>query len=322
MMKNCVFIGATMIAVLAASYAGASGCGLINGGFEDDGPISEANFGAQEPNGWTVSIDRNKFRGYVRNDWPTEGVLNLSMYSQWFIPFEAGDMTTVSQQIELENVEKFMFDLKLETMGFGAWDPNVCRAVVLIDADVVWESSGASADVRGEYFDQVYEVESQYRTPGLHELSLGLRINVAESLWERYRVHWDFVDCIAFCGGGGILAGDINRDCYVDMNDLVLLAGAWVEEVDPQAETNVFKGDDAPGYGTIDFFDFAVLADGWVGGFSQVVSMAEKWLQLVDPEDPQNLFHDDDVAPAGIVNFFDYSVLADTWLQSSFIPGQ
>jgi hypothetical protein len=319
MMKSVMVIGVTMIALLANAYAGDGVCEIVNPSFEDDGSISETQIETTEPNGWQVNLPAGKFRAYVYTDWPTEGRFNLTLYSQWFVAFSAGDAATISQQVDLTKVEQIIFDLKLDTFGFTAWDPNICNAVLMIDSDVVWESNSEGSDVRGEYRDQVYKVEEKYRTEGLHELSLGLRVNVEETLWERYVTHWDFVDCNLFCGGGGILAGDINRDCYVDMNDLQLLAEAWVAEVDPSAGTNLFRDDDLAGLGTINFFDFAVLADGWVGGLADVLSLAQSWLLDVDVDDPSNVFHEDDVEAGGVINFFDFAVLADAWLDSSYV---
>jgi len=193
---------------------------------------------------------------------------------------------------------------------------------VLIDGDVVWESKSAGTDVRGEYRNQAVTIGEKYKTQGLHKLSLGVRVNVAEQLWDRYITHWDSIRCTLYCGGGGLLAGDLNHDCYVDVNDLKLLADAWLREVDAYDRLNPFRGDDVEGYGTINFLDFAAYASIWKGNISDLSTFSNKWLEQVDFDDEYNLFRSDDVGPYSIVNFRDFGVLADNWLGSSYTEGQ
>jgi len=319
-MEKVAVIGVTMVVVLAGNWAQAGVCGIVNESFEDDGSISDIT--AKEPNGWHGSVPANKFRGYVYTDWPTDGTYNLTLYSQWFETFAAGDIATVSQQVNLADVNQIVFDLKLGTYGDNDWDPNKCTAVLLIDDDLVWESSSIGSDVRGEYFEQTYTVEDKYRDEGLHKLALGIRVNVAEMLWERYITQWDFIHCTLYCGGGGFLAGDVNRDCYVDIGDLKLVADVWLDTVDTYDKYNLFRGDDLAGYGIINFRDFAIYADGWDGNMFDLGMFVEKWLDRVETDDKYNLFKDDDVGSKGIVNFFDFAALADTWMSSSYNQDQ
>ena len=190
--------------------------------------------------------------------------------------------------------------------------------VLLIDDEVVWESNSVGSDVRGEYFNQIYTVEDKYRDEVLHKLSLGIRVDVDQMIFRRYFTHWDSIECTLFCDGGGFLAGDFNRDCYVDVNDLKLAADVWLDEVDQFDRRNLSKGDDLPGYGTMDFFDFAVYAQSWQGDAADLKMFADKWLDEVDLDDSYNLFKNNDVEPAGIVNFFDFSMFADDWLSTSY----
>jgi len=60
------------------------------------------------------------------------------------------------------------------------------------------------------------------------------------------------------------LAGDFNRDCFVDANDLKQVTDVWLLEVESDDKHNLFRDDDLAGYGTINFFDLAILADNWL----------------------------------------------------------
>jgi hypothetical protein len=136
---------------------------------------------------------------------------------------------------------------------------------MLIDGNAVWESNSIGSDVRDEYFDQTYTVESKYKDGQMHLLSFGMRVNAAGSLSPSYKTHWDSIGCIIYCEGGGLLAGDFNRDCFVDANDLELLTDVWLDEVEPNDKYNLFHDDDSGGHGTINFLDFAIFADTWLG---------------------------------------------------------
>ena len=318
-MKRTIVFGVTMVVLLALNSAQASVCQIVNGSFEDDAWISD--IAIKDPNGWTANVPADNFRGYVGSDWRTDGSYNLTLYSQFYQTFTPGDMATVSQQLYLADVNEIRFDLKLDTY-FSPWDPNKCTAVVLIDGDVVWESKNTGTDVRGEYRNQATTVGEKYKTPGLHKLSLGIRVNMAELLSDGYITDWDSIRCTLYCGGGGLLAGDLNHDCYVDVNDLKLVADAWLGKVDPYDRRNPFRGDDVEGYGTINFLDFAAYADIWKGSISDLSAFASKWLAEVDLNDEHNLFRGDDVEPHAIVNFRDFGVFADNWLGSSYTEGQ
>jgi len=319
MMKNVTVIGVIMIALLVGNPARADDCEIVNRSFEADGWISDLQ--SKDPNGWEVEIPAGKFGGYVYRDWATDGIYSLTVYSDW-AAFSAGDMATVSQDVNLVDVARIAFDIELDTGStYAEWDPNICTAVLLIDGDVVWDSNSAGLVAKGEYPGEVY-IEKKYRTEGLHRVSLGVRINVDKSLWETYYTSWDAVDCNN-CPGLGFVKGDINGDCYVDANDLKLLAGLWLsDEVDPDDNANLFHGDDdlTSSGGIISFLDFAIYAGGWDGDMVGLRELAAIWLQQVGRDNPYNLFDGDDVLPSGFINFFDFAVIADNWLGCSYVP--
>jgi hypothetical protein len=263
-MMRDIAIGAMMTVLFAAGWANAGVCEIINGSFEDDGRIDDITI--QEPNGWDVNMPSGKFTGKTEATWSTEGRFSLAIYSQWFTAFDANDSAMVSQDISLDDVNEITFDLKLDTYTGLGWDPNVATAVVMIDGEVVWEPNSSSPDIRGEYLGQSYAVEDKYRDGNPHKLSLGLRINIdaATGFFEFYRVWWDSIDCVLFCNGGGLLAGDFNRDCYVDASDLQQAADLWLFDVDSEDGHNLFRDDDFDGFGTINFFDLAIFADNWL----------------------------------------------------------
>jgi len=259
---NKLTVVAVVIAVLlTGKCAMADLCPVVNGDFEDDGWIEDIVF--EEPNGWDVNLPADKFGGKVYQEWIV-GDFSLMLYSLRYADFDANDIALVSQQdVNLWGIGGIIFDLKLETYpSIRKWDPNECTAVMMIDEDVVWESSNASSDVRGEYIDQVCVVEDKYRDEGLHRLALGLRVNVAERLSTAYITQWDNIGCGVICGGGDYLAADFDRNCYVDANDLSLLADVWLGEVEPDDIRNLFI-EDGPG-GMIDFFDFVIFAEQWL----------------------------------------------------------
>jgi hypothetical protein len=263
-MRDLIAIGAMTTVLFVAGWAQAEVCEIINGSFEDDGPINDITM--REPNGWDVNVPAGKFTGQTDASWSTDGSFSLFLSSQWFTAFTAGQTAMVSQEVFLKDVNEITFDLKLDTYTGLGWDPNYATAVVMIDGQTVWEPNRASSDIRGIYTGQSYAVPDKYRDENPHKLSLGLKINVdtAGGFFEFYRVWWDSIECVVFCDGGGLLAGDFNRDCYVDARDLQQAADVWLFEVDSADEHNLFRADDLEGFGTINFFDFAVLAENWL----------------------------------------------------------
>ena len=264
MMKHIIMASLIASVIDCCVIAQEKVCEIINGSFEEDGSIVDITM--REPNGWDVNVPSGKFTGKTEALWSTDGSFSLFLSSQWFKAFAAGDIAMVSQDVFLDDVNEITFDLKLDTYtGFG-WDPNNATAVVMIDGQIVWEPNSASSDIRGVYTGQRYIIEEKYRDGNPHKLSFGLRINIdtTAGFFEFYRVWWDSIECVVYCDGGGLLAGDFNRDCFVDMNDLEQAADLWLHEVDSDDKHNLFRDDDLAGYGTINFFDLAILADNWL----------------------------------------------------------
>ena len=261
-MKSVMVVVVIIMAFLTYNSVRAETCGIENPSFEDDSSIDDIS--VQEPNGWSVDIAEGKFSGFTYTIWPTDGFFNLSLYTN-NVQFYADDKAMVFQQVDLTDVNQITFDVKLETKT-GTWDPNICTAVLMIDEDVVWEPNSLEADVRGEYRDQVYVVEDKYRDNQPHTLALGLRMNTDIRLWIKsvYQSEWDIVDCDVYCNGGGLLAGDFDRDCLVDANDLQQAADVWLLKVESADKYNLYRDDDLEGFGTINFYDLAILADNWL----------------------------------------------------------
>jgi len=261
MMRSVVQLVLAVLLLVAAGPVAVAVCEVVNGSFEENGYI--ANVGQAEPNDWTAAVSPDRFAGYVDTDWPTDGVYNLTLHSL-YAKFDTGDMATVSQAVDLSIADEIVFDVKLRAER-SAWDPNICSAVVLIDGEVVWTSDEQVPNDEGELIDQRYQVESQYRTAGPHEVSLGLRVNKAGWLWERYYTDWDFVALTLLCGGGGFLPGDFNGDCFVDVDDLTTMAVMWLADVPADSPYNLSAIDEDGTDGTVNNFDFAVFGANWLG---------------------------------------------------------
>lgn len=315
MMKKAAVIAATIFVLLLAGMAQAGVSIVLNGSFEDDGGID--NITEQEPNNWDVNVPPNQFGGWVYDDWVTEGSYNLTLFSNAYKAFEVNDIATVSQMVYLTDVNEIVFDLNLDTQSSGKiWDPNKRTAVVMIDDVVVWKSNSVGTDVRGEYLNQFADIDID--DLALHKLSLGIKADVNETTTDiKYYTDWDFVRFNFYCGGNGFLPGDFSRDCCVDMNDLEILAGLWLDEVDSYHKCNLVADEPAP-YGIIDFRDFAIFADGWDCNMVALEMFTDVWLEMVDADNEYNLFHGDDIDPNGIIDFRDFAGFADDWLQCSW----
>ena len=264
MMRHIIMVSLIASVISCCVIAQETACEIINGSFEGDGSIADIT--KREPNGWEPNVPSGKFTGSIDASWSTDGNFNLFLSSQWFTAFDANDTAMVSQDVFLDDVNEITFDLKLDTYSGSGWDPNIATAVVMIDDEIVWEPNIASPDIRGEYIGQSYAVEDKYRDENPHKLSLGLRINIdtQSGFFEFYRVRWDSINCIVYCDGGGLLAGDFNRDCLVDAGDLQQAAGVWLLEVESGNKYNLYRDDDLEDIGTVNFYDLAILADNWL----------------------------------------------------------
>ena len=72
-----------------------------------------------------------------------------------------------------------------------------------------------------------------------------------------------YADCNSVQADGYGLEGDLNGDCYVDLQDLALMADYWLQ-ANSATSGNWQNGDFAPTDGTVDFLDFADLASEWM----------------------------------------------------------
>ncbi len=321
-MKTLKVFAAVMIMLLMAQRTRAGVSSIMNGSFEDDGYISDIT--VKQPNGWSdVNIPAGKFAGYVSNDWVTDGSYNLTLYSFWYTGFEANDIAMVSQEVFLTDVNEIIFDLKLLTYPYDNWDPGKRTAVVMIDGIEVWSSDDYQFPSNGEYRNQVIPVDVPDRE--LHRLSLGLRADVNETPAAAntlYYALWDLVEFNCHCGGNGFLLLDFNRDCYIDMGDLKILANVWLHDIvsedDPNNRYNLYRNDEIQPYGSIDFLDYAVFSNTSDINIPELKMFVEGWLQEVDTDNEYNLYHGDDVLPRLIINFLDFAVFADRWQQNSY----
>jgi len=71
-----------------------------------------------------------------------------------------------------------------------------------------------------------------------------------------------FGDCAAVQAGHYRLDSDLNGDCYVDYEDLAIIAYYWLH-TDCTAPGNCQNADFAPTNGTVDFLDFADFGPEW-----------------------------------------------------------
>jgi hypothetical protein len=302
---------AMVLGTLVVAGAGRSAFGeLVNPSFEADGVIEDIT--VAPPTGWEVDMPpTGDFGGYVDETWATDANHSLTIYNEFGV-FGPGDMGAVCQPVMFADVNRVTFDVNLATYFGDPWDPTYFSAVVLIDGDVVWESKSVGSDIRGEYRDQFFEVDPVYDTPDARRLSLGLRANGVIYVVDNYLASWDNIRLTIGCGGAGYLAGDMNNDCVVDVNDLRVLGGMWLEKVEYNGGYDIAGDEYYYPYGFVDFLDFAVFAAGWRGDYLGLRDIAESWLQQVDRTNPANYYR------PGIINFRDYAVLANDWLRSSY----
>jgi hypothetical protein len=313
-MKKTTVIVAVMIMVLAGNITQAGVSLIMNGSFESDGIINDIT--AQAPRRWCdVNLPAGQFGGKVETIWKTYGDYSLSLYSVYGM-FNAGDMATISQEVYLTDVSQIIFDLRLGTYAGYPWDPVKRSALLLIDGDVVWDSSDWTPDASGEYRNQMADVNEIYKDAYLHTISLAVRANVTGMEYAfNYLAQWDFVKFDAYCGGFGYLPQDLNRDCYVDELDLKVLTEQWLAE-ELNQEYDLFRDDED----IINFPDFAAFASYWRkiwgggGDFNRSYKVdvadlkmfAEHWLSPVT-------WLLSDIAEDDVVNFKDYAGLAGRW---------
>ncbi len=301
-MKRIAIIGAAMIVLLFGDCTQAGVSIIKNSGFENDGRID--NITTKSPQyWWDVSVP-SKFSGYVNQNWSTyvTGGYSLSLISKASNTFTVGDKAMVSQQVYLAGAGKIIFDIQLTgTHSSFPWNSEKFSAVVQIDGADIWDSNDWVPNGNGTY---TFEADISTSDSNLHSLSLVMRANKSATYATQYRASWDFVKFDAHCGGFGYLPEDLNHDCYVDMEDLNLLAGQWLTE-DPNYRYDLFEDEK----GIVDFHDYSVFAASWLDN-----SDWENWpanncymLELLKAD-----LNDD-----GIVNFNDFAEFASYWLKGN-----
>ncbi len=263
MTRNLMLIGVVTAMLFTANLTLAGSCEIVNGSFEADGLIDDIT--KKDPNGWSAEIPLGQFTAKTDASWSTDGNFSMNIVSRWYTAFTVGDMARVSQQISLTDVDEIKFDVKLDTYMRTGWDPNNATVFLMMDEDIVWEPNNAVPDLSGEYLDQSYAVEDKYRDGNLHTLSLGLIINADApgGFPDFYLTWWDNITCSLFCNGGGFLPGDFNRDCYVDISDMILMADLWLAELPASDWFNLVSDDDVDAVGFVNFLDFSAFADNW-----------------------------------------------------------
>lgn len=311
-MKKTTVIAGAMVMLLFGNWTQAGVSVVKNGSFENDGSINPITT-EDPPQYWCdVNIPSDEFGGKVDTVWSTHGYngddhYSLTLYSKALGECNDGDMAMVSQQVYLDkNVNKIIFDLKLSSSySPSPWDPNTRSAVVLIDGHPVWDSNDSEPDSNDEYRNQEVDITdvNGIGDANLHTLSLAIKSNVNEAFpsYVEYRAHWDFVKFDAHCGGFGYLPGDLNQNCYVDMNDLGLLADQWLTE-EPNYIYDLFQDEDD----IVNFLDFAILADGWMDNTD--------WENWQDDNCYEMEMLATDLNNDGIVDYGDIFVLAYEWL--------
>lgn len=187
--KICLMV---CIMLLCANTIFATGHGLVNGSFEDDKRIIDIS--TREPNGWDVNVPVLQFGGLVDNLFGvTDGNWSLTLYSKYYKTFEVNDIAFVWQLVDLSDVNQIFFDVHLDTYG-GVWNPAKRSAVVMIDEQVMWESPKTGSDIRGQYLNQV--INLNYSQSGLHRFAIGIRADVKETAAIEYYTDWDNITVV------------------------------------------------------------------------------------------------------------------------------
>lgn len=312
-LKRLAVIAGVMAVMVFANYSYGGVSLVVNGSFENDGWGSNQDITEQPPDRWEdVNVPAGKFDGYVEDGWSLHGYYSLTLRSDGYGTFEAGDIVTVSQKdIYLDDVNHIMFRLKLRTDWSGSgiqWDPNNFSAVLQIDGNDVWDSNSLASD--GDYEGPVDINESSfgmYKDSNSHKLTLAVRANQTQpsASYIYHMASFDFVrfDTHADCNGFDYPAGDFTYDAFVDEADLGLFAANWLTDtprydlhsdgivdfydlaIFAQCWKRLDCGEDAllemdlNNDGIVDFYDFALVADGWQAGeYDDISALASQWL--------------------------------------------
>jgi hypothetical protein len=288
------FCGIWLVCLLAcAMVAQATEVSLIrNGSFEMDGQISDIM--AYHPTNWLdVNIPVSQFGGFVSSQGATNGDWSLSLSTIYDATFQTGDSVAVAQCVFFGDVNRIACDLELNTEYPNInWDSKLFSAIITIDGNTIWDSNLAGLNQNGEYHIEVNDLNV---VPGSHLLGVGIRTNTAatEAYYYSYYARWD---SIRFVVPGGVKVyppADFNQDCIVDIYDLQTFANGWLQP----------DGHDLTGDGFNNFADYAIFADYWMLGCTEVPIEPN----FIDP--PQADFNND-----GVIDYDDLFVLCEEWL--------
>lgn len=305
-----------------------AGAGVVrNGSFEMDGPINYVSADTKPIYWCDVSYNSSIFSAYVGNDWKTDGTYSLTMSTNMFVTFEPNDIETISQAVYMKDVNQIIFDIQLYA-GYGSWDTHIITARVLIDSNEVWNSDGLAFS-SGQFAGEIsIDVNENFKDENNHILSLQLRTDVGTFSYAQYVAQWDNIRFYAGCNG--LLPGDFNGDCIVDINDLAAFASGWLKP----------DGPDLTGDGVTNFADFAVFADFWgtsgdsgsaqppqdnlldadlnddgIVDYVDILMFSKDWLGDGGPCVRADLNDD------GLVDFADFAILAESWQQTGSLYG-
>jgi len=299
-----------------------------NGSFEYDGDLILSTDGRMPKYFCDVNFPADRFTGYIDSRWWSHSSgagsgRSLSFSSLYGASFEAGDCATISQQTYLADVNYITFDIQLTT-DYPAtfdWDPALFNAFVMVDERVAWDSNELQFTGNGTYHVEVNDIN--ITDSDIHTLTLGMKAIAPSTTYINHIARWDFVKFDTYCGGLGYLPFDFDRNCYVDIDDMQILADEWLSSRSSQLDLFVdYVGD-------IDFRDFAVFASHWsdmnchgpdyCGGcdfdqsgavdINDLLTFAENWLSY------SVLYSDID--GDGSVRFYDFAEFAGGWKQAS-----
>ena len=231
--KRLIFI-LTVLLPAMSGYAGVSF--VMNNNFEADGYIGYVS-PTNHPYWWDeVSIPSSVFSCSVDDNWASMGDYSLVFLAMPFKVYTAGQKATVSQKVYLEDVNTISFELLLT--GEEEWDLSKVTAFMAIDGNNIWVSN--EPDPWGNF--ETVSVPDYYKDAESHSLTVGIRCNVSEMLWESYEVYWDFIRFDTHCDGLGHHPWDINLDCNVDMDDIYSLVESWlVDTTEVVCRADVFE---------------------------------------------------------------------------------
>jgi len=299
-MKKTTVIAGAMVMLLFGNWTQAGVSVVKNGSFENDGPVPDIT--AKAPKYWCDVNVPSGFYGWVSSAWsthPYDGDGNSLALCWYDNTTEANNIATVSQQVYLKDVNQITFDIKLDTDYWPdiKWDPNKFSAVVMIDANCVWNSNTLEMSGSDEYHVEVNDID--INDANLHILSLAMRVNIVggSPLYVYYRAWWDFTKFETHCGGFGYLPGDLNQSCHIDFLDFAMLAGHWLEP-NPAYKYDLYEDEDS----IVNEYDLMVFTDGWLD--------CSKW-------EDANCFKaellDADLNDDGVVDLRDFAILAKDW---------